>query len=116
MNSCRFEPMFRARGSALKQEETTSQQITNALWFRLPRMTQTLALSSLDLPIAGMTCAACAARLEKVLNRLPGVEATVNFAAERARLRIEGAETTPQRVVDRSEEHTSELQSPKDLV
>ena len=27
----------------------------------------------LDLPIGGMTCAACAARIEKVLNRLPGV-------------------------------------------
>ncbi|MBL8453991.1 MAG: cation-translocating P-type ATPase, partial [Zoogloea sp.] len=34
-----------------------------------------------------MTCAACAARLEKVLNRLPGVEASVNFAAETARVR-----------------------------
>ena len=40
----------------------------------------------LDLPIAGMTCAACAARIEKVLNRLPGVEATVNLASERARV------------------------------
>src|SRR5574338_129856 len=52
-------------------------------------MTQTLALSSLDLPIAGMTCAACAARLEKVLNRLPGVEASVNFATEKARVRYQ---------------------------
>ena len=41
----------------------------------------------LDLPIAGMTCAACAARIEKVLNRLPGVEATVNLASEHARVR-----------------------------
>ncbi|MDR3213227.1 MAG: heavy metal translocating P-type ATPase [Azoarcus sp.] len=31
-----------------------------------------------------MTCAACSARLEKVLNRLPGVDATVNLATERA--------------------------------
>ncbi len=31
-----------------------------------------------------MTCAACAARIEKTLNRLPGVEATVNFATETA--------------------------------
>lgn len=42
----------------------------------------------LDLPIAGMTCAACSSRLEKVLNRLPGVEASVNLAAERARVRL----------------------------
>jgi Cu+-exporting ATPase len=39
---------------------------------------------TLELAITGMTCAACSARLEKVLNRLPGVEAVVNLAAERA--------------------------------
>ncbi|WP_198314551.1 heavy metal translocating P-type ATPase [Chitinibacter sp. GC72] len=38
----------------------------------------------LDIPIEGMTCAACANRLEKVLNRLDGVQASVNFASERA--------------------------------
>jgi Cu+-exporting ATPase len=40
----------------------------------------------LDVPISGMTCAACAARIEKVLNRLPGVRASVNLASERARI------------------------------
>ena len=44
-------------------------------------------LQSLELTIEGMTCAACSTRLEKVLNRLPGVEAAVNLAAERARIR-----------------------------
>jgi P-type Cu+ transporter len=39
-----------------------------------------------ELDITGMTCAACAARIEKVLNRLPGVAASVNFATEHARL------------------------------
>ncbi len=43
---------------------------------------QTLALS-----ISGMTCAACAARIEKVLSRLPEVEAAVNLATERAYVR-----------------------------
>ncbi|OYY93534.1 MAG: heavy metal translocating P-type ATPase [Hydrogenophilales bacterium 28-61-23] len=42
---------------------------------------------TLDLSISGMTCAACSTRLEQVLNRLPGVEARVNLAAETARLR-----------------------------
>ncbi|HHY52464.1 MAG TPA: copper-translocating P-type ATPase, partial [Clostridiales bacterium] len=37
------------------------------------------------IPIEGMTCAACAARIEKKLSKLPGVEqASVNYAAERA--------------------------------
>ena len=44
-----------------------------------------------EFAIAGMTCAACSARLEKVLNRQAGVEATVNLAAERARVRLAGA-------------------------
>jgi len=37
-----------------------------------------------ELDIGGMTCAACSARIEKVLNKMPGVEATVNLAMERA--------------------------------
>ncbi|WP_374243566.1 heavy metal translocating P-type ATPase [Zoogloea sp.] len=39
-----------------------------------------------DLPVSGMSCAACAVRLEKVLNRLPGVDAKVNFATEKVRI------------------------------
>jgi P-type Cu+ transporter len=38
----------------------------------------------LEVPITGMTCAACAARIEKKLNRLDGVSASVNYATERA--------------------------------
>ena len=37
-----------------------------------------------ELAIGGMTCASCAARIEKKLNRMDGVEATVNYATERA--------------------------------
>ncbi|MDD2742507.1 MAG: heavy metal translocating P-type ATPase [Rhodocyclaceae bacterium] len=44
-----------------------------------------------EFAIGGMTCAACSARLEKVLNRKPGMEANVNLAAERARIRLSGA-------------------------
>ena len=39
-----------------------------------------------DLTLEGMTCAACAARIETTLNRLPGVAAVVNFATESARV------------------------------
>ncbi|MDR1350468.1 MAG: heavy metal translocating P-type ATPase [Zoogloeaceae bacterium] len=41
----------------------------------------------LELALSGMHCAACAARIEKTLNALPDVEASVNFASERARVR-----------------------------
>jgi P-type Cu+ transporter len=40
--------------------------------------------SVLDLAIGGMTCASCAMRIEKKLNRMPGVTATVNYATEKA--------------------------------
>src|SRR5690606_18724648 len=39
-----------------------------------------------ELIIGGMTCASCAARVEKKLNRMDGVTATVNYATERARI------------------------------
>jgi P-type Cu+ transporter len=45
-------------------------------------------LSTLELSVGGMTCANCAARVEKQLNAMPGVEAVVNFAAERAHIRF----------------------------
>nr|WP_299036149.1 heavy metal translocating P-type ATPase [uncultured Pseudokineococcus sp.] len=41
---------------------------------------------SLDLAIGGMTCASCAARVERKLGKLDGVSATVNYATERARV------------------------------
>lgn len=37
-----------------------------------------------ELAVGGMTCASCAARVEKKLNRLPGVTATVNYSTEKA--------------------------------
>ena len=39
---------------------------------------------TVELVIGGMTCAACASRIERRLNRIDGVEASVNYAAERA--------------------------------
>jgi Cu+-exporting ATPase len=44
--------------------------------------------SVLELEIGGMTCASCAARIEKKLNRMPGVVASVNYATERARVTL----------------------------
>ncbi|MGC0377195.1 heavy metal translocating P-type ATPase [Streptomyces sp. SAI-229] len=44
------------------------------------------ALSVVELLIGGMTCASCAARVEKKLNRMDGVTATVNYATEKARI------------------------------
>ncbi|MEU1587368.1 heavy metal translocating P-type ATPase [Micromonospora sp. NPDC005710] len=45
------------------------------------------APNRIELAIGGMTCAACAARVEKKLNRMDGVSATVNYATEKATVR-----------------------------
>ena len=43
-----------------------------------------MAAQHLELPITGMTCASCANRIERKLNTLDGVTASVNYATERA--------------------------------
>lgn len=43
----------------------------------------------IDLSIGGMTCASCAMRIEKRLNKLDGVRATVNYATEKATVHAE---------------------------
>ena len=50
-------------------------------------MNNTAAASTMDLPIGGMTCASCVARVERALRKVPGVqEASVNLATESARV------------------------------
>ncbi|MDN0196406.1 heavy metal translocating P-type ATPase [Streptomyces sp. S.PNR 29] len=48
------------------------------------------AAAEVELAIGGMTCASCAARIEKKLNRIDGVTATVNYATEKARVSYSG--------------------------
>ncbi len=55
---------------------------------------------TIDLTLTGMTCAACAARIEKVLNRADGVEAAVNFATETARVRFDPDKSDPKRLIE----------------
>ena len=56
------------------------------------------AASSVELEIAGMTCASCAIRIEKKLNKLDGVNATVNYATETATVTVP-AEYDPQALI-----------------
>ena len=57
------------------------------------------AQQRLELGLTGMTCAACAARIEKVLNRVPGVHAAVNFATETATVGFDSAIATPDQLI-----------------
>jgi len=50
----------------------------------MPTPTVTQTVTPIDLQVTGMTCASCAMRIEKKLNKVPGVVATVNYATETA--------------------------------
>ncbi len=52
------------------------------------------AATVVDLKIGGMTCASCSARIEKRLNKMDGVHASVNYATEQASVTISDAVTT----------------------
>jgi Cu+-exporting ATPase len=57
------------------------------------------AANRLELPITGMTCASCANRIEKRLNKLEGVEASVNYATEKASVSYDADQARPEDLV-----------------
>ena len=69
----------------------------------------------LDLPIAGMTCSSCANRVEKRLNRIEGVEATVNFATARAAVDFDPERVAAEELVSAVGEtgYTASLPAPR---
>jgi P-type Cu+ transporter len=59
----------------------------------------TPAQASLELAVGGMSCTSCAARIEKKLNRLDGVRASVNYATGTASVRYDPSTVTPSELV-----------------
>jgi P-type Cu+ transporter len=59
---------------------------------------------ALELPITGMTCASCANRIERRLNKLDGVSASVNYATEKAAVDYDAAAVEPEQLVAAVEE------------
>ncbi len=69
----------------------------------------------IELTIGGMTCASCAVRIEKKLNRLDGVTATVNYATEKASVRYGGAVSIDELIATvRKTGYTAEPPAPSD--
>ncbi|NNH76070.1 copper-translocating P-type ATPase [Nocardia uniformis] len=75
--------------------------------------TQPSTQQRIELAIGGMTCASCANRIEKKLNKLDGVTATVNYATEKARVEYSG-DLAPEELVATVEEagYTAALPAP----
>ena len=61
-------------------------------------------MTQLDLPITGMTCASCANRIERKLNKLDGVQASVNYATEKASVTFEEGAVAPEQLVSAVEQ------------
>ena len=57
-------------------------------------------MSQVELPITGMTCASCANRIERRLNKLDGVTATVNYATEKATVEFDDEALAPELLVE----------------
>ena len=53
----------------------------------------------LDLQVGGMTCSSCAARIERKLNKLEGVSASVNYATETASVEFDTSVVTPEQLI-----------------
>ncbi len=58
-----------------------------------------MATQHVELPIAGMTCASCANRIERGLNKLEGVSASVNYATEKATVDYDATAVAPEELV-----------------
>ena len=71
--------------------------------------------ASVRIPVSGMTCAACSARIQRALQKEPGVEdANVNLMMKTATVRFDAGSVTPERLVEtiRSTGYGAELASP----
>ena len=56
-------------------------------------------MSHLDLGVTGMTCTSCSSRVERKLNKLEGVSASVNFATEAAAIEYDSQSVSPQELI-----------------
>ncbi|MGC1166671.1 MAG: heavy metal translocating P-type ATPase [Solirubrobacterales bacterium] len=63
-------------------------------------MTQAVKSERISLPIEGMSCSSCAGRIEKRLNEIDGVEATVNFATEQATVDFDAERVAAKELVE----------------
>jgi Cu+-exporting ATPase len=74
----------------------------------------TIAIERVELPITGMTCASCANRVERRLNKLEGVTASVNYATAKARVEFEAGTVAAEQLVAAVEAAGYQAELPSD--
>jgi len=74
-------------------------------------------LERIDLPVTGMSCASCAAKIEKTLSKMEGVsEAAVNFAAEKATVHFHPNQTSLPQLIEKVKDLGYEAKTEKTLL
>ena len=64
-------------------------------------MTETpIALQHVELGVTGMTCSSCSSRVQRKLNKLDGVDASVNYSTETAAVDFDPAKASSQLLID----------------
>ncbi|MCH5586093.1 heavy metal translocating P-type ATPase [Shimazuella sp. AN120528] len=93
----------------------TSQTNAKELEEKISSLGYGTVKETVELQLTGMTCAACANRIEKGLNKLPGVsKATVNFALETARVEYSPSEVTLSDMIQKIEKLGYKAQTKED--
>ncbi|OZM57533.1 heavy metal translocating P-type ATPase [Lottiidibacillus patelloidae] len=80
---------------SFEDEKFSEQEIIN----KIEKIGYGVKEEKLELTITGMTCAACSARIEKVLNKISGVEATVNLTTETATVKYLSGVSTQEEII-----------------
>jgi Cu+-exporting ATPase len=70
--------------------------------------------NAVELEIGGMTCASCATRIERKLNRMDGVQASVNYATEKARVMTDSADAAALIATVEAAGYTASVRQPKE--
>jgi len=79
-------------------------------------VSETSDFDRVDLPVTGMSCSACVRRVERSLNRLDGVHASVNLATESAVVLCDRASATPEGLVQAVQDAGSDAELPEEQV
>ncbi len=97
---CALRPAAEPSGNLSTQEWPAERPVPQPA-ARSPQALTIMSHTKITIPVSGMTCAACQARVQRTLQRAPGVEdASVNLLLENATVTFDPQQTSPDRLID----------------